>query len=65
MVPNTVTIASKLNYYTGRSAVVIKTLLHDADLRKIREINKRKADKGKAAQEKLDAAKETYCNVEL
>ena len=57
MVPNTVTIASKLNYSTGRSAAVIETLLHDADLRKIREINKRKADKGKAAQEKLDAAK--------
>ena len=57
MVPNTVTIASKLNYSSGRSAAVIETLLHDADLRKIREINKRKADEGKAAQEKLDAAK--------
>ena len=56
-VPNTVTIGSRLNYSSGRSAAVIETLLHDVDLQKVRERNKEKADKGKATKEKLDNAK--------
>ena len=42
-VPDTVTIGSKLNFATRRSAAVIETLLHDADLQKVREVNKTKA----------------------
>lgn len=56
-VPDTVTIASKLNFSTGRSAAVIQSLLHDADLQKVRQINKTKADKGKDAKSKLESAK--------
>ena len=57
VVPSTVTIASKLNFSTGRSAAVIESLLHDADLQKVREVNKKKADKGKDAKVKLEDAK--------
>ena len=57
VVPNTVTISSKLNYSTGRSAAVIESLLHDVDLQKVREVNKLKAQKGKATKEKLENAK--------
>ena len=48
-VPDTVTIGSKLNFSTQRSAAVIESLLHDADLQKVREVNKTKAGKGKDA----------------
>ena len=57
LVPNTVTIGSRLNYSSGRSAATNKTLLHDADLQKVRERNKEKADYGDATKEKLDNAK--------
>ena len=56
-VPDTVTIASKLNFSTGRLAAVIQSLLHDADLQKVRQINKTKGDKGKDAKSKLESAK--------
>jgi len=56
-VPETVTIASKLNFSTRRSAAVIQSLLHDADLQKVREVNKINAEKGKDAKLKLESAK--------
>jgi len=54
-VPSTVvTFSSKLNFSSGRSAAVIETLLHDLDLKKAREENKKKVEKGKELQAKTD-----------
>ena len=52
-VPNkVVTFSSKLNFSTGRSAAVIETLLHDTDLKKAREENRKKVKKGNEIQAK-------------
>ena len=48
-------IASKLNFSTRRSAAVIQSLLHDADLQKVREVNKIKADKEKDVKLKSES----------
>ena len=53
-VPDTVTFSSKLNFSSGRSAAVIETLLHNSDLKKAREENKKKLEKGKELQVKTD-----------
>ena len=51
---NTVTFFLKLTISSGRSAAVIETLLHDADLKKAGEENKKKVEKGKEIQVKID-----------
>ena len=52
VIPNTVTISSKLNFSSGRSAAVIETLLHDADLKKAREENKKKQKREKTYKQR-------------
>jgi len=56
-IPNTVTVSSKLNFSSGRSAAIAQTLLHEADLLKAREANRRKAQQGKEAEKKLQEVK--------
>ena len=56
-IPNTVTVSSKLNFSSGRSAAIAQTLLHEADLLRAREANRKKAQQGKEAEKKLQEAK--------
>ena len=56
-VPHTVTVASKLNFKTGRAAHVARTLLHESDILEAREQNKTNVEKGKEAKIKLERAK--------
>ena len=51
------TLASKMNFKTGRSAFVVRTLLHKTDLNEAREENQKLALNGREAKKKLDAAK--------
>ena len=46
--------SSKLNFSNGRSATIIKTLRHDADLKRVREENRKKLEKGKEIRAKTD-----------
>ena len=58
-VPDTVTIASKkLNFSTRRLTAIIQLLLPDAELQKVREVNKRKLEKGEDVRAKLENAAE-------
>ena len=52
-IPNTVTVSSKLNFSVGRSADIAQTLLHESDLLKAREANRKKVQPGKEAEKKL------------
>ena len=51
------TLASKMNFKTGRSAFVVRTLLHETDLNEAREENQKLALNGREDKKKLDAAK--------
>ena len=53
VISNSVTLNSKLNFSTGRAADVARRLLHDHDIRQAREENRKLADKGKEARDKL------------
>jgi len=46
--------SSKLNFSNGRSATIIKMLRHDADLKRVREENRKKLEKGKEIRAKTD-----------
>ena len=64
-VPHTVTIASKLNFKTGRAAHVARILLHESDILEAHEQNKTNVEKGKEAKIKLERAKKINSNVKL
>ncbi len=56
-IPNAVTVSTKLNFRTGRSAHVAQTLLHKSDILHAQEQNQMNAEKGKQMKEKLEKAK--------
>ena len=56
-IPNTVTVATKLNFKTGRASHVARTLLHESDILHAREENKKNVETGKKWKEKLEASK--------
>ena len=51
------TLASKMNFKTGRSAFVVRTLLHETDLNEAREENQKLALNGREMKKKLDGFK--------
>ena len=53
----TTTLASKMNFKTGRSAFVVRTLLHETDLNEARETNQKLAQTGRDTRKKFDSAK--------
>ena len=56
-IPNTVTVATKLNFKIGRASHVARTLLHESDILHAREENKKSVEAGKKWKEKLEGSK--------
>ena len=56
-IPNTVTVATKLNFKIGRASHVARTLLHESDILHAHEENKKSVEAGKKWKEKLEGKK--------